>query len=123
MTALDESFALTVSLPVISCSTSTSLLFSRVGNPFLTRTNSSACGLGKESLSDRNDLQGGGRASVEEHVVGDCRNSERKCVRGGIVNHWDRGSTWGLTDCRGVLWKRDHLGVETGCRNGAFQHP
>src|SRR5882672_5657682 len=36
MTALYESFALTVSLPVISCSTSTSLLFSRVGNPFLT---------------------------------------------------------------------------------------
>src|SRR5882672_5571967 len=35
-TALDESFALTVSLSVISCSTSTSLLFSRVGNPFLT---------------------------------------------------------------------------------------
>src|SRR5882672_5347837 len=36
MTALDESFAFTVSLPVISCSTSTSLLFSRVRNPFLT---------------------------------------------------------------------------------------
>src|SRR5882672_2043184 len=35
MTALDESFALTVSLPIISCSTSTSLLFSRVGNLFL----------------------------------------------------------------------------------------
>src|SRR5882672_6027832 len=37
MTALDESFALTVSLPIISCSTSTSLLFSRVRNPFLTQ--------------------------------------------------------------------------------------
>src|SRR5882672_8028881 len=36
MTALDESFTLTVSLPVIFCLTSTSLLFSRVGNPFLT---------------------------------------------------------------------------------------
>src|SRR5882672_24445 len=36
-TALDESFALMVSLPVISCSTSTSLLFSRVGNLFLTQ--------------------------------------------------------------------------------------
>ena len=36
MTALDESFALTVSLPVISCSTLTSFLFSRVGSPFLT---------------------------------------------------------------------------------------
>src|SRR5882672_8307363 len=35
-TALDESFTLTVSLPVIFCSTSTSLLFSRVGNLFLT---------------------------------------------------------------------------------------
>src|SRR5882672_3237526 len=35
-TALDESFALTVSLPVISCLTSTSLLFSRVRNLFLT---------------------------------------------------------------------------------------
>src|SRR5882672_7393430 len=35
-TALDESFTFTVSLPVISCLTSTSLLFSRVGNPFLT---------------------------------------------------------------------------------------
>src|SRR5882672_1538103 len=36
MTALDKSFALVVSLPVISCSTSTSLLFSQVRNPFLT---------------------------------------------------------------------------------------
>src|SRR5882672_9305952 len=35
-TALDKSFALTVSLPIISCLTLTSLLFSRVGNPFLT---------------------------------------------------------------------------------------
>src|SRR5882672_10780691 len=39
MTALDKSFTLTVSLPVIFCSTSTYLLFSRVGNPFLTLRN------------------------------------------------------------------------------------
>src|SRR5882672_4210354 len=38
-TALDKSFTLTVSLPVIFCSTSTYLLFSRVGNPFLTLRN------------------------------------------------------------------------------------
>src|SRR5882672_4620524 len=38
MTALDKSFSLMVSLPVISCLTSTSLLFSRVRNLFLTIT-------------------------------------------------------------------------------------
>src|SRR5882672_7333917 len=35
-TALDESFAFMVSLPIIFCSTSTYLPFSRVGNLFLT---------------------------------------------------------------------------------------
>src|SRR5882672_10906167 len=85
------------------------------------RTNSSACRLGKESISDQSDLQGGGHASTEEHGVGDCQNSEHRCIRGGVVNHQDRGSTLGLTDCQGVLWKWDHLGVETKCQNGAFQ--
>src|SRR5882672_5791469 len=36
MTALDESFTLTVSSPIILCSTSTLFPFSQVGNPFLT---------------------------------------------------------------------------------------
>src|SRR5882672_3793063 len=36
MTALDESFTLMVSLPVILCLTLTLSPFSRVGNPFLT---------------------------------------------------------------------------------------
>src|SRR5882672_8720279 len=39
MTALDKSFTLTVSLPIIFCSTSTSLPFSQVRNPFLTVSN------------------------------------------------------------------------------------
>src|SRR5882672_6768489 len=39
-TALDESSTLTVSLPVIFCSTLTYLLSSRVGNPFLTHPSS-----------------------------------------------------------------------------------
>src|SRR5882672_11575678 len=38
MTALDESFALTVSLPIIFCLTSTYLPFSQVGNLFLTQS-------------------------------------------------------------------------------------
>src|SRR5882724_7038749 len=42
-----------------------------------------------ESSSDRNDLQGDGRASTGEHVVGDCQSSEHRCVRGGGVNHRD----------------------------------
>src|SRR5882672_5162103 len=37
-TALDESFTLTVSLPIPLCLTSTLLPFSRVRNPFLTDT-------------------------------------------------------------------------------------
>jgi len=35
-------------------------------------TNSVAYGLDEGSSSDRNDLQGDGHASTEEHIVGDC---------------------------------------------------
>src|SRR5882672_439179 len=58
MTALDKSFTLMVSLPVIFCSTLTSLLFSRVGNPFLTLwditdKNTAWCNLDSNSIPNK----------------------------------------------------------------------
>jgi len=65
------------------------------------QTRSSACGLGKESLSDRSDLQGGGHASVE-NTSSELLEFGRKCSEVASKPSGSRVHL-GLTDCRGVL--------------------